>query len=345
MELASKRNLLNHVMSVHEGGKLGFQCSICSVELTSKRNLENHVLSVHEGKFKCLVCNVELSSKRNLENHITSVHEGKKVNFAKEKLKDGDIDDMTIKQECLDSSEEFEQEKSPSLLIKTEPPNSDDSEEYFHEWEKIPYQCSFCDQNFSTQYYMNRHVQNVHEEDKKKFKHKCSLCEATFRQKGDLKKHMNTVHEGVKPEKRRKNNYVKSKKNIIKSTKNNLDINEEFNTTQITNIKEEPLEDDSICLATFIQKSKVKRHMTLTHKGAKKKIESSRINNQSVSNEIYKKQISNEECLDSNRINIKEEPLDENYDMNTDVFLPDPVKIEPTDENFYDDYDDDPLAS
>lgn len=33
------------------------------------------------------------------------------------------------------------------------------------------------------------------------------------------------------------------------------------------------------------------------------------------------------------------------YDMNTDVFLPDPVKIEPTDENFYNDYDDDPLAS
>ena len=33
------------------------------------------------------------------------------------------------------------------------------------------------------------------------------------------------------------------------------------------------------------------------------------------------------------------------YDMNTDVFLPDPVKIEPTDESFYNDYDDDPLAS
>ena len=33
------------------------------------------------------------------------------------------------------------------------------------------------------------------------------------------------------------------------------------------------------------------------------------------------------------------------YDMNTDVFLPDPVKIEPKDENFYDDCDDDPLAS
>jgi len=33
------------------------------------------------------------------------------------------------------------------------------------------------------------------------------------------------------------------------------------------------------------------------------------------------------------------------FDMNTDVFLPDPVKIEPKDENFYDDCDDDPLAS
>ena len=33
------------------------------------------------------------------------------------------------------------------------------------------------------------------------------------------------------------------------------------------------------------------------------------------------------------------------YDMNTDVFLPDPLKIEPKDENVYNDCDDDPLAS
>ena len=342
-------------MSVHEGGKLGFQCSICSVELTSKRNLDNHVLSVHEGKFKCLVCNVELSSKRNLENHIKSVHEGKKVNFAKRKSKDCDIDNITIKQECLDSSEELDKEKLLPLLTKTEPPNSDDSEEYFHEWEKIPYQCLFCDKNFSTLHYMNRHVQNVHEEGKKKFKHKCSLCDATFRQKSDVKKHVNTVHEGVKPEKRKKNKSVQSKKIVNKITRKNLDINEEFNDAHMINIKKEPLEDDyknldyqcSICLATFSQKSKLKRHMTLTHKVAKKKIELSKIDRQNVSNsnKIHKNQISNEEFLDPNRINIKEEPLDENYDMNTDVFLPDPVKIEPTDENFYDDYDDDPLAS
>ena len=84
-----------------------------------------------------------------------------------------------------------------------------------------------------------------------------------------------------------------------------------------------------------------------TDKGAKKKIRLSKIDSQNVSNsnEIHKNQISNEEFLDPNRIDIKEDPLDENYDMNTDVFLPDPVKIEPKDENFYNDCDDDPLAS
>merc|ERR1719483_73311 len=164
---------------------------------------------------------------------------------------------------------------------------------------------------------------------------------------------MNTVHEGVKPEKKKKADSVKSKKNIIKSTKNNLDINEEFNTAQIRNIKEEPLEDSyknldhqcSICVAAFSQKSKLKKHMILTHKGAKKKIKLSKINSQNDSNQIYKNQISNKEFLDPNRINIKEEPLDENYDINTDVFLPDPVKIEPTGGKFCNDYDDDPLAS
>ena len=82
-------------------------------------------------------------------------------------------------------------------------------------------------------------------------------------------------------------------------------------------------------------------------KGAKKKIELSKVDRQNISNsnEIHDKQISNEEFLDSNRIDIKEDPLDENYGMNTDVFLPDPVKIEPKDENFYNDGDDDTLAS
>jgi len=84
-----------------------------------------------------------------------------------------------------------------------------------------------------------------------------------------------------------------------------------------------------------------------TDKGAKKKIKLSKIDSQNVSNsnEIHKNQISNEEFLDPNRIDIKEDPLDENHDMNADVFLPDPVKIEPKDENVYNDCDNDPLAS
>ena len=82
------------------------------------------------------------------------------------------------------------------------------------------------------------------------------------------------------------------KKNSIKSTKNNLDINGEFSDAQIINIKEEPLEDDHIildykcliCLATFSQRAKLKRHTTLTHKWAKTKIRLSKIDRQNVSN-------------------------------------------------------------
>merc|ERR1712062_550277 len=50
-----------------------------------------------------------------------------------------------------------------------------------------------------------------------------------------------------------------------------------------------------------------------------------------------------EELLEPN-INIKEEPWDENDDNATDVFLPGPIKNEPSDDMFYNDYDD-PLAS
>merc|ERR1739838_1056580 len=117
---------------------------------------------------------------------------------------------------------------------------------------------------------------------------------------------------------------------------------------QIINIKEGPLEDGHKNLdynCSISQNSKVKRNITLTHKGETKKIKLSKIDSQNVPCEIDKNQISNEEFLDPDRIDIKEDPLDENCDMNTDVFLPDPVKIEPKDENYYDDCDDDPLAS
>ena len=50
-----------------------------------------------------------------------------------------------------------------------------------------------------------------------------------------------------------------------------------------------------------------------------------------------------QELLEPN-INIKEEPWDENDENDTDVFLPGPIKNEPSDEMFYNEYDD-PLAS
>ena len=65
-------------------------------------------------------------------------------------------------------------------------------------------------------------------------------------------------------------------------------------------------------------------------------------------NIIRMEDIESEDMSDSNidtdsEMDIKQELEKELED--TDVFLPDPVKIELTDENFYNDYDDDPLAS
>ena len=93
-----------------------FKCSECNIELSSKRNLLSHLTSVHEGKkggeFKCSLCNAELSSKRNLDNHMISVHEG--VN---NRINDFRNSGITIKDEPFDESEEFE--RLP-LLVKTE---------------------------------------------------------------------------------------------------------------------------------------------------------------------------------------------------------------------------------
>ena len=146
--------------------------------------------------------------------------------------------------------------------------------------------------------------------------------------------------KGIKLSKNDRQN-VPSSKEIHK----NQISNEEFLDPNRISIKEQPMDENCDVNTDVFLPDPVK--IEPTDKGAKKKIKLSKIDSQNVSNsnEIHKNQISNEEFLDPNRIDIKEDPLDENYDMNTDVFLPDPVKIEPTDENFYDYYDDDPLAS
>ena len=56
------------------------KCQICDSSLKSKRNLKNHIASVHERKkpFKCIICDTSFTTKQSLKNHIASVHEGKK---------------------------------------------------------------------------------------------------------------------------------------------------------------------------------------------------------------------------------------------------------------------------
>ena len=60
--------------------KNSFKCNICDYSCYGKRDMNNHVGSVHEGKkpFKCKVCDKTFSFKSGMNTHIETVHDGKK---------------------------------------------------------------------------------------------------------------------------------------------------------------------------------------------------------------------------------------------------------------------------
>ena len=55
-----------------------FKCELCSKNFSSKRNLKNHISSVHEGlkNHKCETCGKAFSQLHHLKGHIRSVHQG-----------------------------------------------------------------------------------------------------------------------------------------------------------------------------------------------------------------------------------------------------------------------------
>ena len=66
-----------------------------------------------------------------------------------------------------------------------------------------PHICEACGMAYDTEGDLNRHAEQVHDEQKsaqvRKGAHKCDLCGKCFRYPSDVKTHKNRVHLGVKP--------------------------------------------------------------------------------------------------------------------------------------------------
>ena len=55
------------------------------------------------------------------------------------------------------------------------------------------FKCKMCDESFSQNSNMERHISAVHEEIKG---FKCKMCEKSFSYKSNMEKHMTSIHEG-----------------------------------------------------------------------------------------------------------------------------------------------------
>ena len=76
-DLATKKSLIEHDASVHEGKKN--KCSKCDASFKFKKSLKKHVASVHEEKKnKCSKCDASFRFKKSLKEHIAADHVGKK---------------------------------------------------------------------------------------------------------------------------------------------------------------------------------------------------------------------------------------------------------------------------
>ena len=114
-EFLTKKELLSHVESAHEGKKTNclnckieveegekhqctYQCTICNEEFSTKNELVihrvNHIESVHEVKkgqlkrkeYKCVGCNIEFCDQVSFNKHILTVHSNLVSNGIKSKL-------------------------------------------------------------------------------------------------------------------------------------------------------------------------------------------------------------------------------------------------------------------
>ena len=78
-ELNSQHSLKKHIC-----GKKTAQCSMCNMNFKQRKNLVKHVLDVHEGKIfgkplsSCLICEKKFLSEGKLNWHMTMVHDVKK---------------------------------------------------------------------------------------------------------------------------------------------------------------------------------------------------------------------------------------------------------------------------
>ena len=76
-KFTDKRNLREHLRTVHSADGPRYECDVCGKKFTHKRNLSRHLGSVHSvdgPSHECGVCGKKFTQKGSLSQHLRTVH-------------------------------------------------------------------------------------------------------------------------------------------------------------------------------------------------------------------------------------------------------------------------------
>ena len=144
--------------------------------------------STNKKQYKCSKCSGIFLTQYNLNRHIASDHEGIKRLIASVHEE---------KKKMFNTS--VHQGKKPLKCGICDNFFSDEGDlkkhiESAHE-KKVPFKCEICYYSSSRKDYLKKHIESVHE---KKELFKCNICDYSCSQKDFLKKHIESVHEKKK---------------------------------------------------------------------------------------------------------------------------------------------------
>lgn len=178
-----------------------FECTICKNFYSSKLNLKRHIKNVHTyNKIKCTVCDVEMTRK-SYQRHLKKIHgfnqpksENNDENENKcEEMKDDEEDEKgteaTSEDKPMEPSGDQESINPCEVLCKVEMNESTGQGEGNVNLCFQGVECKICNQTYSNELNLKKHVYNVH----RMVRVKCHICDKEVNKKS-LDRHMKSVH-------------------------------------------------------------------------------------------------------------------------------------------------------
>ena len=182
ISLKPKKFKSNDVKQRSQGVK-PFKCEICEAGFMKKIILKRHI-KVHQKAKPYSTCDATFTSKGIMKNHGATIHEGQKQNGTYFDFEENiEIYDFSQTEKIMDNSASTNLSESTAVNLIEQ--NSKESVT-----NPRRRRCTYCDQTFSNQGNLNRHVRRDHES--KKFQ--CTECSKQFATNLNLKCHFNDQH-------------------------------------------------------------------------------------------------------------------------------------------------------